>query len=60
MMETIMTLYKTVDRERRIICGHFNREEISTFKREGWRKDAPQVNGNGIPVKFKKEKGVGK
>lgn len=54
MMKFITTLYKTVDRERRIVCGHFNKEEINTFKQEGWRKDAPQVNGNGIPVELKR------
>lgn len=53
-MQMITTLHKIIENEQRVICGHFTKEEIVTFKQQGWRKEPPQTNKNGIPVEQKK------
>lgn len=46
----ITTLFKTIDRRNFIICGHLSKQEIASLRDEGWRKEKPSVNKNGIPL----------
>lgn len=46
----ITTLHKIIENEQRVICGHFSKQEMVTYKQQGWRKEPPQTNKNGIPV----------
>ncbi|PUB12598.1 hypothetical protein [Paenisporosarcina sp. OV554] len=51
---TITTLYKDVDRQTLTIHGHLSKQEIASFKRDGWRYKQPNVNKIGIPVHIQK------
>ena len=33
-----------------VVCGHLTKQEIASLKAEGWRKEQPNVNKNGIPL----------
>lgn len=44
----MITLYKLQDGQLLTITGHLNKQEINMYKREGYRKDNPLINRNGI------------
>ncbi|MGE7977330.1 hypothetical protein [Psychrobacillus sp. NPDC093200] len=52
----ITTMYKAVDRQVMTVSGHLNKQEISSFKADGWRLEQPQINKTGIPVQTHRRK----
>ncbi|UAW07748.1 hypothetical protein PVJ1_00014 [Psychrobacillus phage PVJ1] len=46
MIHMITTLFK----KDLVVCGHLNKQEIASLRKEGWQSRKPNTNKNGIPV----------
>lgn len=43
-----------MDRQTFALCGHLSKQEIASFKKEGWSNKQSNVNKNGIPLHIQK------